>query len=512
MQLIEEDRELMAAVGREAPVWMTEMGFRSTPAADGTYTASEADAVSYLLRAYTCGLMAGLEKFHYFYLCNFHEAGLSLWGLLRDDLSPKPAFVALGNLIRQTRQCKPVGYLRQDGAWLVVFERAPGDLMAVAWSSGQEVLPVPVGAGATVVDAMGNQVASLREGTAAVQLGPEPVFIRGLSESLRERLTAPATTPKYQPDPAPVAEELKIWLQAETRPEKPLPAEPEIMAQKLALHCMPGQEESIAFIVHNWSSSPAQCTLAVTLPEHWQLVEGGPAQFEVAANSDSTQLYRFTPTKVLQGEEYVVSAELVLAGKPRDVAKVWYLPLGSDIEPAERLVLEDFEQDQPFGPNNSTGLEATIRRSTTTFHSGNASLEVATVLTDGKADHWIFPTLETLTRANLGNYDALELWTYVPQGAESNQQLQVQYVEKNGSAYITPVFRMTSRPGWERALLPFRQASWGLWSAPDDNGQFDPDQVVRLMIGWGGHHGPAGQRAVFYLDDLSLVQLKSRTE
>src|SRR5690606_3304074 len=107
---------------------------RTTPMPDGSYTIPERVQVSYLLRCYACGLAAGQDRFHGFYLQEFLEYGIHLWGYLRAEQTPKPALIALATLVRQAGSARVVGYVEENQHYCVVFERTPGDYVGLAWS------------------------------------------------------------------------------------------------------------------------------------------------------------------------------------------------------------------------------------------------------------------------------------------------------------------------------------------------------------------------------------------
>ncbi|MHB1356285.1 MAG: hypothetical protein ACYCZF_09950 [Anaerolineae bacterium] len=355
--LIQQDRDIMAEVGLERPIWMTEMGQRSSPSPDGSYTLAERIQVVYLLRAYVSGLAAGLDRFFYFYLQEFLEAGIHLWGLQRHDLSPKPAVLALGALIRQVGRAKMVGCLIDDERYCIVFERLPGDFVGVAWSTKNSVvvsgwdsaLPnltpgqdwtsvdgefsLPVHPGACIVDAMGRQTQECTGDSVEVKLSLCPVFIRGLDTS-RMKLVPPAPNLHYVPSKKGLSPERHIWLQAQCRPGKPMLKQADAQAQKNALFTSNGQPEEIALIVHNYQDESSRVTVTVKLPEDWTLecvnTSGGSIgtgttfPLVVAAHTSECITVNCKPGELKPGEEYSVKSWLYLDGAPHDQVAVYY--------------------------------------------------------------------------------------------------------------------------------------------------------------------------------------------
>ena len=355
--LIQQDRNLIAEVGLERPIWMTEMGQRSVPSPDGTYTLAERIQVVYLLRAYASGLAAGLDRFFYFYLQEFLEAGIHLWGLQRQDLSPKPAMLALGALLRQVGQAKVVGCLIKDECYCIVFERLPGDFVGVAWSTKNSLvisgwdsaLPnlepgqdwtridgefdLPVRQGAYLVDAMGRQTQECTGDSVKIKLSLCPVFVRGLDVS-RMNLVPPAPNLHYVPSSKVLSPKRHIWLQAQCRPERPLLKHEDAQTQKNALHTSAGQVEDIALIVHNYGCESSRVSVTYKLPSEWTLegvktedgsvITGSTIPLVVPAGLSQGITITYKPMEVKPGEEYSVKAWLYLDGAPHDQVAVYY--------------------------------------------------------------------------------------------------------------------------------------------------------------------------------------------
>ncbi|MHB9033658.1 MAG: hypothetical protein ACYC6L_11490, partial [Anaerolineae bacterium] len=339
--LHQQDRELLAQVGLAQPIWMTEMGMRGSPSPDGSYTLAEHIQVSYLLRAHACGFASGIDRFHFFYLQEYLEYGMHLWGLQRADLSPKPAFIALAALIRQTGLCKVVGYLQQDDSYCIVFERKPGEYVGLAWSNINSLvqtgwaatLPVlepgqdwsladgsfdlPLVQGAYLVDATGRKVRDLEGDSLNLKLSLSPVFVRGLDIS-RMQLKAPAPNLHFVPGSTGFSAAKHVFLQAVTRPGQPRLAHAEAQKQKNALNCSDGQSEELALVVHNYNAAAAPVSVTLWLPQGWTLDSITPAPgceglgnvvaLEVPSQGTAEIRARCTANGLKAGEECQVSA------------------------------------------------------------------------------------------------------------------------------------------------------------------------------------------------------------
>ncbi|NLV73442.1 MAG: hypothetical protein GXY52_01970 [Chloroflexi bacterium] len=354
--MIQENRDLMADVGMQRPIWMTEMGKRSIPDPDGTYTLAERIQVVYMLRAFASGLASGIERFFYFYLQEFLEAGAAVWGIQRVDLSPMPAVLALGTLIRQIGRAKLAGYLIDDERYLVVFERLPGEYTAMAWSTknmrisdgwgapnpvlaeGEDwmaadgAFDLPVSAGAYLVDALGRQIEACSGATHHVKLSLCPVYVRGIDPA-RLTLTPPPPMLHYKASVKGLARERYIWLQAQARPNEPRPGRIDAQEQKNALQIRAGEAEEVAFLVHNYTDAPAKAALQLDETAGWRIErvlrdgeELGSARrlaLEVPANGTRRVEVRYAPQELSGETTWCFKARLYLDGAPHDQAAVW---------------------------------------------------------------------------------------------------------------------------------------------------------------------------------------------
>jgi len=322
-ELTRQDRELMAEFGIQRPIWMTEQGCRTDPDPDGGYIHAERAEVSYLLRSYGCGLAAGYDRFFYFYLQEFLEWGQWLWGIMRDDQTPKPALMALATLIRQLRGAEPVGYLQQDQAYAVVFDRGDGEHVALAWALDGNTVGLALREGAYVVDAMGRRVRDLPAGALRLALNDQPVFVRGVDPAGMALRPIPPR-PRYAPDPTPPSREMHVWLQAVARPGQPYPDSAGMDRDKLALGVAPGDTETIAWRVHNYTESAVDVRLEMELPDGWALVSLDRAALTVAPGAYEDAVATIVVGPIDEGIDQSVGARLLLDGRPNDVARIYY--------------------------------------------------------------------------------------------------------------------------------------------------------------------------------------------
>lgn len=499
-------REQLRRHGLESkPTWITEMGLRAYPDEKGQYESIEREQASYLARAYAVALSQGVARFHYFYLKEFFEGSTSLWGILRDDLTPKPAYIALAHLLRQLGEARCLGYRKlSDKGYLVAFRRGPNEAVVVAWDGdGSQIDMRALG---PVVDVVGRQVqAAQSQNSLTLKLGPMPVYVRGLAEADVKAigLEAPVPAPDYSPTPDPQLAAKHVFLQAETEPGKPRPPKEQIRAEKLAVGVDPGQQVTVRAWVNNYTDQPVKAKVKCEATEGLTVQGEAVATVEAQAWARGYHDFRLLARDMVQGK--IMKARLVMTDTGRqDIACVQFNARESDRQPRERKILFDGEGNLSVWRDNSAGsvkTELTLDREIK--HRGEASLRVRTTIVADQ-DAWAFPALRVPNDVDLSKYTALELWTYVAPGGESQRTLAAQLVEEGGGTWILGNLRRCSKPGWHRALVLLADAQPTTWGV-DPDGKLDLSKVRTILLGWGGYQGRPGEETVFWVDDVSVA-------
>lgn len=492
-------REQLAAHGLSKPMWMTEMGMRAFPGPDGSYAVVEREQASYLARAYACGFAAGIARFHYFYLQEFLEGSVSLWGIVRDDLTPKPAYAALAALIRQLGAAECLGYRQIDGGYLIVFRRSPGEAVAILWGREGQQMRLP--ARGPVVSVVGTQIRAAEAAPGiVVEVRPMPIYVRGIAEAdvAALNLTPPAPAPDWTPAPDADLARKHVWIQAQVNPDDPRPLWNG--EDRLGAFISPGEPFTVAAWVHNYTDCPVVATVTCEPDKVFALQGPAEAAVEVGPWSRARHDFVLIGKGLVKGRPMGVTVRMV-AGRSRDHARVNLQTRTSDVELTEPVVLFDGEHDFGAWASNASGtVRAELARDTEVFHSGQASLRVAGEVV-GEGDCWNFPRLHLPEGVDLERYQAIELWTYVAPGQEFAGDLAVQFIEEDGGTYIVGGVRACHEAGWQRAVIPIRAAQATSWG-PDPDGVFEPSKVRHILVGWGGRTGRVGEKIVFWVDDI----------
>src|ERR1043166_5400230 len=210
-------------------------------------------------KIFAASLHEGSAATFYFLLPNYAE-GSTQFGILRADLTPRPAYVALAAVGRLLADAKPLGRLAtQEGAIRAYFFRAkPGGResdVLVAWSTNpQSGLSLPAEP-RQLFDYLGRPQKLTRE----LSLGPAPVFVifpKGTARKL-DLVAPPAAPPRLKERPSPVVLQA-IW-----------PADK--IDLNLSAYRISSRAVNIPVVAYNFGRSRARGRLQVAAPMGWNL-------------------------------------------------------------------------------------------------------------------------------------------------------------------------------------------------------------------------------------------------
>lgn len=126
--------DLVALAGTRRPVWITEMGWSTEIGG-----LSEREQASMLARCYLASVASGAVQNVSWY--DFREDGTNPYynehhfGIVRQDLSLKPAYRAAATVCRTIGEARPVGFEEwASGVFACRFEREDGEILAL-WSA-----------------------------------------------------------------------------------------------------------------------------------------------------------------------------------------------------------------------------------------------------------------------------------------------------------------------------------------------------------------------------------------
>ena len=217
---VDELRKVADLVERR-PVWITEMGWSTQLGGE-----AEREQGNLLARCYLASVASGAVQNVSWY--DFREDGANPYynehhfGVIRHDLSLKPAYRAAATVCRTVGEATPVGFEEwSEGVYACRFAKEGGEVLAVWSTAGGCTLTFPA-EDLTALNLMGEPVPlSRRDGAASLYLAPRsPVLLRSAQPGLRatvQPLTARLATPGLQPGEAgPIELALGAWGAAAT--------------------------------------------------------------------------------------------------------------------------------------------------------------------------------------------------------------------------------------------------------------------------------------------------------
>jgi hypothetical protein len=250
------------AVSAGRPLWTTEFSMpvpwsgdekRKEPSDADLRIQSERVA-----KAFAAALHEGPQAAFYFMLPHYVE-GKTQFGIVRPDLTPRPAYVALAAVGRLLADARPMGRLKDvpQNVRAFVFRARPDDKeceVMVAWTSEGTTALALADAPLAVYDHLG------RARPGPLTLSPAPVFAV-LASGAAARLTLdppPATPPRAAGEPSPVV------LQAVWPTER-------VDLKRSAYRIAAGKAETVPVYVYNFSAKPVEGTLELAGPSGWKL-------------------------------------------------------------------------------------------------------------------------------------------------------------------------------------------------------------------------------------------------
>jgi hypothetical protein len=243
------------------PLWVTECAmpvkWTGDPRAQEPTDADLRVQSERIAQVFAGSLHEGSAATFYFLLPHYVE-GQTQFGVLRRDLTPRPAYVALAAVGRLLADAVPLGHLRcaNPSVHAYLFAAKPDGVnreVLVAWSqSGTATLPLPATPRA-VFDHLGRA----RPARASLSLTTAPQFaLLPLGSGKQCSLEAPATAPARLPGTASPVVLQAVW------PEK------QVHLRWSAAE-LSGESQEIPLYVYNFSEASVRGELQVVAPSGW---------------------------------------------------------------------------------------------------------------------------------------------------------------------------------------------------------------------------------------------------
>jgi hypothetical protein len=181
--------------GGGKPIWITEVGWSVCAGkCEPQFAKSEEQQADYLVRTFALAAAAGVQHVSYFQLDDKFQGNHVPWGemaILRDDLSPRPAYLAYGTMVGQLQFARYAGTgpLHQPNVLADYrFSLPDGGTVDVLWRiSGTQQVDFPLAAGlyAQQIDRDGATRLLPQGRSARISVGERPTYVRQSNERVR---------------------------------------------------------------------------------------------------------------------------------------------------------------------------------------------------------------------------------------------------------------------------------------------------------------------------------------
>ena len=234
-------------------------------------------------RVYACSLHEGAAETFYFLLPHFSEGRIQ-FGIVRTNLTPRPAYLALAAVGRLLADARPLGRLRSGDSRVRAFAfRAEPDgkprTMVVAWvTDGSGTIALP-GQPLAVFDHLGRPLV-INSNVATLHTGPIFLMLpKGASESMALQ-PPPVAPPILTGKPCPVVIQAIV------------PSDREVLARS-AYKLGSEAPSRIPLRIYNFSGRRARGALSVQAPGGWRTA--CQSQIDLAADQDAEVVLSLDP-------------------------------------------------------------------------------------------------------------------------------------------------------------------------------------------------------------------------
>jgi len=296
------------AVSAGKPLWVTECALPVKWAGDEKLKEPtdpdlrvQAERVA---KTFALSIHEGSVATFYFLLPHYVE-GPTQFGIVRPDLTPRPAFVALAAVGRFMADARPLGQLKGSGSQRAFLFRVKADgrnrELLVAWENqGESQLVLPVTRQA-VYDHLGRP----REASRELKLGSAPAFVLlpvGAGKKLA-LVAPPQAPPRLAGTPSPVV------LQA-------LWPEDQVDLDKSAYRISMEKVETIPLWIYNFRPRKVSGKLLVTAAPGWTVSLPGTVELLPDERKELTLTVDGREAKSKLVEKVRITGDFGRAGKP----------------------------------------------------------------------------------------------------------------------------------------------------------------------------------------------------
>lgn len=461
------------------PGWLTEMGFGLNRDAAGGWRRAELEQAQYLVKTYAAGFAHGYERVFFFYWRELVEAELHTWGILREDFSPRPAYLALALLTRHLAGAELAAVERQGKGETVYFRKAAGGFVAVSWGGGKLNANGPTvsatdvfGSPVALNDTPANGVPLLVSGIGALPASAKPVSL--------------ASSPLL--GQAPLRISAKVMLagrEADTGG-----------VNRIAVSVGDGDTvELLGQVFSSASNAAGAARVTCSAGKGLTLLSAAEIALPPIGATGQSFACRYNAALSSVGDSHM-AATVEQNGKHDKVSVALVPDAARVLRTNARTVLSD-SACLTWGRRASANVELLVN------NKPAAGADCPTVTVQSRVtqtgDTWVFPMAALKAEAFSGAQGIQFKLGGIAGVAPPPTSVMVQLVERTGGIWLLPM--APSGGGVVSGLFNLaRPAPW----ARDDNARLDLANLKEIMIGWGGYGGDAGQQHGFSIDSLKV--------
>jgi hypothetical protein len=294
------------AVSAGKPMWVSECSVHVKWAGDEKLRELSAEDLRLqserVTKTYALAIYQGAAAVFYFMLPHYTEGALQ-YGVLRADLTPRPAFLAVAAVGRLLAGAKPAGRFELEGnagqgyVFRAEPDGKPADAMVI-WAKQETSVELPASPQACFDHLGRNHPISGK----TLKVGREPLFL----------ILAKGTRPALKPPPKPAR--LLAGTPGSLVLQGLMPAEDTVL-DKSAYAIARGGEKTIPLFLYNFGAEKALGHLTITLPDGWS--GKLPREVEVAPEERKELFLKLTSTNEDWSEAGIrIAGDFGAAGHP----------------------------------------------------------------------------------------------------------------------------------------------------------------------------------------------------
>ncbi|MDR2690544.1 MAG: hypothetical protein LBB76_12430, partial [Azoarcus sp.] len=472
----------------EKASWLTERGYVmewdewKSPAAPTTWYANgwqdaELEQARFLVRTYVSGFAAGYDRVFFFGWCELFEAAArGTWGIVHDDLSPRPAYVALALLTRHLAGAA-VRSIEQHGEGRTVYFKKNNDnkWVAVTWGGGAawnrlgtgveirdifgKTLSIPEASGMTAPLLLSEIDASAAN--AGVPVGLPSETLRGRESSLRLAVTS-----------------LRI------------DGEEHVFSPSNGVDVPIGEGSTVEIVARPYTTGN---TLATGVLGECAAGSGLVAQRPSAQIVNGELVCSFT-AQPLRDRSYIMLR--ATKNGHSDVVRVALKADSATLVASPFLVNGQCPTWVPYKGSNVDPLVITEISAAPSC----PWIKVESTILNGNQDSWVFPYVDFPTGTLAGK---IGLRIQVEDAAVP-APLMIQLHESNGEAWLLSTTQLLKESEGVYSGL-FSRATQPNWTPTRGNGVLNPEEVYKIMVGWSYTTSQAGAQHVYTIEEIELL-------